>query len=102
MTVLDVNASTHETMNAIVKTGYTRFPVTRGKNMDIIGFMHAKDLFRLAEKGGSASLKKVLRPPCFVAANKTIDAQLRNFQARKLHQAVVLDSGGKVAGLITL
>lgn len=102
MTVLDVNASTHETMSAIVKTGYTRFPVTRGKNLDIIGFMHAKDLFRLAEKGGSASLKKVLRPHYFVAADKTIDAQLRSFQARKLHQAVVLDSEGKVAGLITL
>ena len=102
MTVLDVNASTHQIMNTIVKTGYTRFPVTRGKNLDIIGFMHAKDLFRLAEKGGSASLKKVLRPPYFVAADNTIDAQLRSFQARKLHQAVVLDSEGKVAGLITL
>ena len=102
MTVLDVNASTHQIMNTILKTGYTRFPVTRGKNLDIIGFMHAKDLFRLAEKGGSASLKKVLRPPYFVAADNTIDAQLRSFQARKLHQAVVLDSEGKVAGLITL
>ena len=102
MTVLDVNASTHETMNAIVKTGYTRFPVTRGKNLDIIGFMHAKDLFRLAEKGRSASLKKILRPPYFVADDKKIDAQLRSFQARKLHQAVVLDKEGKVAGLITL
>jgi len=102
MTVLDVNASTHETMNAIVKTGYTRFPVTRGKNLDIIGFMHAKDLFRLAEKGRSASLKKILRPPYFVADDKKIDAQLRSFQARKLHQAVVLDKEGKVGGLITL
>jgi putative hemolysin len=102
MTVLDVNASSHQIMNTIVKTGYTRFPVTRGKNLDIIGFMHAKDLFRLAEKGGSESLKKVLRPPYFVAADKTIDAQLRSFKAIKLHQAVVLDSEGKVAGLITL
>ena len=101
MTVLDVNASTYETMNAIVKTGYTRFPVKRGKNLDIIGFMHAKDLFQLAEKGGSAS-KKILRPPCFVADDKKVDAQLRSFQGRKLHQAVVLDKEGKVAGLITL
>jgi putative hemolysin len=102
ITVLDVNASTHQTINTIVKTGYTRFPVTRGKNLNIIGFMHAKDLFRLVEKGGSVSLKKILRPPYFVAADKTIDAQLRSFQDRKLHQAVVLDSEGKVAGLITL
>jgi len=37
-----------------------------------------------------------------VPADKTIDAQLRGFQARKLHQAVVQDEGGKVIGLITL
>jgi len=43
-----------------------------------------------------------VRPPYFVPADKKIDAQLRGFQARKLHQAVVLDKEGKVAGLITL
>ncbi len=102
MTVLDINASIQETIKTIVKTGYTRFPVTRGKNLDIIGFMHAKDLFRLTEKGGSPSLKKMLRPPYFVGNDKKIDAQLRSFQARKLHQAVVLDKEGEVVGLITL
>ena len=102
MTVLDVNASTHETTSAIVKTGYTRFPVKSGKNLDIIGFMHAKDLFQLTEKGRTASLKKILRPPYFVADDKKIDSQLRSFQGRKLHQAVVLDKEGQVAGLITL
>ncbi|NIU38768.1 CBS domain-containing protein [Candidatus Bathyarchaeota archaeon] len=35
-------------------------------------------------------------------ADKKIDAQLRSFQARKLHQAVVLNNDGKIAGLITL
>ena len=102
MTVLDVNASTHETMNAIIKTGYTRFPVKSGKEQDIIGFMHAKDLFHLTETGRTASLKKILRPPYFVADVKKIDTQLRSFQGRKLHQAVVLDKEGKVVGLITL
>jgi CBS domain containing-hemolysin-like protein len=37
-----------------------------------------------------------------VPADKTIDAQLRSFQNKRLHQAVVLDSEGKVTGLITL
>jgi len=34
--------------------------------------------------------------------NKKIDALLRSFKARKLHQAVVLDQQGSVSGLITL
>ena len=31
-----------------------------------------------------------------------IDAQLRSFKSRRLHQAVVLDEAGEVSGLITL
>jgi putative hemolysin len=102
MTVLDVNASVQETVKAIIKTGYTRFPVKEGDDLHIIGFIHAKDLFRSVDSGQSISLNRILRPPYFVPADKTIDAQLRSFQARKLHQAVVLDSKGEVAGLITL
>lgn len=104
MMVLDVDASWNERIEAIAKTGYTRFPVKEGESPDIIGFIHAKDLFKLLEKHESipASLGKVVRPPYFVAADKKIDAQLRSFQARKCHQAVVLDNRGKVVGLITL
>jgi magnesium and cobalt transporter len=102
MAVLDVSASTDETAQAVVKTGYTRFPVKEGKDLHIIGFIHAKDLFQLSDKGRPMSLRRVLRPPYFVSADETIDTQLRSFQARKLHQAVVLDSEGKVAGLVTL
>jgi len=50
----------------------------------------------------AGSLKKIIRPPYFVPADKRIDAQLRSFQTRKLHQAVVLDGTGRVAGLVTL
>lgn len=102
MTVLDVNASVEAIMKAIIKTGYTRFPVKEGDDFHIIGFVHAKDLFHVSDNGRPVSLQKVLRPAYFVPADKAIGAQLRSFQAKKLHQAVVLDSEGKVAGLITL
>ena len=35
-------------------------------------------------------------------SKKNIDALLRSFKARKLHQAVALDKEGNVSGLITL
>ena len=38
----------------------------------------------------------------FITGDKKIDAQLRSFKAKRLHQAIVLDKGGKVIGLITL
>jgi len=100
MAILDIDASEEEILKTIKKTGYTRFPVTRGK--DIVGSIHAKDLFKLIMKRKSIFLKKILRPPYFAQADKKIDVQLRSFQAKKIHQAVVVDNEGKVIGLITL
>jgi len=102
MTALDINASITELSKIIIKTGFSRFPVKKGHNLEIVGFVHGKDILRFMDEKMRVSLKKLMRPPYFVPADKKIDAQLRSFQARKLHQAVVLDKEGKVAGLITL
>ena len=102
MAVLGLNASLEELTKTILKTGYSRFPVKNENDLEIVGFVHGKDILRFSDEKKPVSLRKIMRPPYFVPADKKIDAQLRGFQARKLHQAVVLDKGGKVAGLITL
>jgi putative hemolysin len=102
MAVLDFNASVAELSRIILKTGYSRFPVKKGNDLEIVGFVHGKDILLFMDRDKSGSLNKIMRPPYFVPADKKIDAQLRSFQGRKLHQAVVLDKGGKVVGLITL
>jgi putative hemolysin len=102
MAILDRDASVEETAHLISKTGFSRFPIRKRGDSDIVGFIHAKDVFRLIEDKETGSLKRIMRPPYFVPADKKIDAQLRSFQARKLHQAVVLDGSGEVAGLVTL
>jgi len=102
MAVLDLDASLQELTDTILKTGYSRFPVKKGDDLEIVGFVHGKDVLRFMDRKKPGSLKKVMRPPYFVSVDKKIDAQLRSFQAKKLHQAVVLDNEGKVAGLITL
>jgi len=102
MAVLDLNASITELTKNIVKTGYSRFPVKKGDDLEIVGFVHGKDILRFLNRKKPRSLKKIMRPPYFVPADRKIDAQLRSFQEKKLHQAVVLDNDGKVAGLITL
>lgn len=102
MTVLPVNASLKQIRSIILKTGYSRFPVKKVKDADIIGFIHAKDLFAIKAEKQSRPLKKILRPAYFVPEDKAIDAQLLSFKARRLHQAVVLNKDGKVSGLVTL
>ncbi|UCB47873.1 MAG: DUF21 domain-containing protein [Deltaproteobacteria bacterium] len=102
MIIIDSEASAEEIYRIILDTGHSRFPISKGGDSEIIGFIHVKDLFHFVDQNKTGPIKQMMRPPYFVPADKTIDAQLRGFQKRKLHQAVVLDSGGKVTGLITL
>jgi putative hemolysin len=102
MTTLEVSTPVDDIIETIKRTGYTRLPVTDKETQEIIGFLHAKDLFKLPLGKKDVSIRKILRPAYFVPADRTIDAQLRDFKANRLHQAVVLDAEGKVTGLITL
>jgi putative hemolysin len=102
MTLLHIDAPMEEIVKMILKTGHTRFPVSTGKDSDIVGFIHVKDLFRLIRAKKPISIQRILRPSYLVPADKKIDVQLRSFKTKRLHQAIVLDSGGKVAGLVTL
>jgi putative hemolysin len=102
MVTLDDDTPIKQVLRTIRKTGFSRYPVSRGKSGEIIGFLHAKDLLGKSGTKRMGSLKKVIRPAYFIPDDKKIDVQLRAFKARKLHQAVVLDKEGEVAGLITL
>ena len=102
MAVLSINDPVEKIIAVIVKTGYSRFPVSHGKNGDIIGSIHAKDIFHLIDAHKPVSVKNILRPPYFISAGTAIDSQLRSFQALRLHQAVIRDSSGTTIGLITL
>ena len=102
MAVLQIDMPIEEVVKIVVKTGFSRFPVTRGKVSDIMGFIHAKDLFQIVLDKKFGGLRKILRPPSFAAADKKINIQLQSFQSNKLHQAIVLDAQGQIAGLVTL
>ena len=102
MVILNANSQVKEIFGVVLKTGHSRFPIKESLDEDVIGFIHTKDLFKLIEKRKSGSARKIMRPVYFVPEDKKIDSLLREFQSRKLHQAVVLDAKGKVTGLITL
>jgi len=102
MILLDAADSLEKVSRVISKTGYSRFPVRKGADQEIIGFIHAKDLFRLIDEKKADSLEEIIRPPQFVPADEKIDTQLQSFQANKIHQAVVKDAAGKITGLVTL
>jgi magnesium and cobalt transporter len=69
----------------------------------VVGILSTKDLLPY-HRGlpGGFELRRLLRPPYFVPQTKRADALLREFQAKKLRTAIVVDEYGGTAGLVTL
>jgi putative hemolysin len=102
MVVLNSDTSVEDTLRTIRKTGFSRYPVSRGDKNEIVGFLYAKDLLGKSGDRKIGAMKNVIRPGYFIPEDKKIDAQLKAFKSRKQHQAVVLNKEGEIAGLITL
>jgi len=47
-------------------------------------------------------LEKLLRKPFFIPESKRVDELLREFQAMRVHMAIVVDEYGGVAGIVTI
>ncbi|NOR65341.1 MAG: DUF21 domain-containing protein [Candidatus Scalindua sp.] len=80
------------------ETKETKFPIYEETPDNIIGIVHAKDIF-LHPK---VQLKDILKPVQFVPEPKSIEGLLRQFRREGSQLAIVVDEHGGTAGLITL
>ncbi len=106
MTMIDGSEDPKDIVSKVLKSGHTRIPVWKDQPDNIIGVLHAKNLFAALQKhNGDASkvdIEAILLPPWFVPDTRAIPDQLNAFLKRKSHFAIVVDEYGEVQGLITL
>ena len=76
------------------------YPVYKGNESEIIGFIHAKEIEEL--ENFRNDLTDFLIEPYYVPESTQLFAQLKNFQKNGTEVALVVDEYGEVAGLITL
>lgn len=111
--MVDADLPPQDILAQILQSPYTRLPLYRDEQENIVGMIHSKDLLRAMHKllGGGAEdaqglaafdVMKVSMPPYFVPETTTLDDQMRNFLKRKTHFALVVDEYGALQGLITL
>jgi CBS domain containing-hemolysin-like protein len=79
------------------QSGYSRLPVFRGTLDEIVGMVHAFDLFRL-EPGDPLPV----RPVAVTPGSRTCGDLLLDMQRERRHLAVVLDEFGGSLGIATL
>jgi putative hemolysin len=81
----------------------SRLPVYRGSIDNIVGILHAKDLFDLSDADEkSFELAKYLDPPFLVPEFKRAEELFREMRRRHTHMAIVVDEHGGTAGLVTI
>lgn len=103
MVCVEMSADLSTVFEELKKAGHSRIPVYEEKIDNILGLLYAKDLLvHLSKDENSFELKSILRKPYFVPEYKRIDELLREFQANRVHMAVVVDEYGGTAGLVTI
>ena len=103
MVCLDVETPPAEILPALRQHLHSRVPVYEGSIDVIVGLLYTKDLLPYLDGlPPDFELRAHLHPPYFVPESKRADMLLQEFQAKRLHMAIVVDEYGGTAGLVTL
>ncbi len=102
VTALDIKRGFHSIMPEVVESGFSRIPVYAGSFDDVRGILFVKDLLPHLGKPDTFRWQSLIRPPYVVPETKKISELLKEFQAKKIHMAIVVDEYGGTSGLVTL
>jgi CBS domain containing-hemolysin-like protein len=94
---LEENAALDDIRMVFAQSGYSRIPVFRGTLDDIIGMLHAFDLFKLRPRDPLP-----VRPVAVTPASRSCGDLLLDMQRERRHLAIVLDEFGGTLGIVTL
>jgi CBS domain containing-hemolysin-like protein len=90
-------------LDALHKTGHSRFPVTDGDIDHVIGVLHIQDLFILDGKQRSSTVEKAMEPRVFyIREDHTLEKALAAFLRTRHHLFVVVNEYRETVGLLSL
>ncbi|WP_339093937.1 hemolysin family protein [Deinococcus sp. VB142] len=85
----------------LANTPYSRFPVT-GEGDDVVGIVHLRSLYLVAETHPATLVSTVMRQPLIVAEVMSVPDLWRKLREAERHSAMVVNEYGSVAGMVTL
>ncbi|MFT5617463.1 MAG: putative hemolysin [Arenicella sp.] len=103
ITAFDISTDFHQLMDKVNKCGYSRIPIYNETIDKIEGIIYVKDLLAHIEQNEHFDWQKLIRRNIFmVPENKKIDDLFKDFQAKRVHIAIVADEYGGTSGLISM
>jgi putative hemolysin len=94
---IDESSALEDIRLVFAQSGYSRIPVIRGTLDDIVGMLHAFDLFKL-QPGDPLPV----RPVAVTPGSRACGDLLLDMQRERRHLAVVIDEFGGTLGIATL
>ncbi len=102
VTALDIEDDFARVKKVIIETGFSRIPVYRENIDHIEGVLYIKDVVPHIAVDDDFEWQKLIRRAHFIPEHKKIDDLLEEFQAGKVHIAIVVDEYGATRGLVSL
>lgn len=89
-------------IHQIEELHYSRLPVFNKSLDEIVGIINTKDIIPHLHEPENFQWQKLLRQPYFVPESKLIEDLLKDFQAKRIHFAIVVDEFGGTSGIVTM
>ena len=99
---IDRNLDPDALLDLLRESGFTRIPVYDGNLDNLVGILHAKDLFHVYARERVAILEDAIRPLVTIDPNLSVADALRSFRRGRRHLAVVRVKDGPMLGVCTL
>jgi cation diffusion facilitator family transporter len=100
---VEIETPLSEVADLIIETGHSRIPVYKENVDDLVGIVHARDVFdKIRKNQMDTPLAEVVREIDIYPENKPISDLLEDFKRNKIRVAAVADEHGGFAGLVTV
>lgn len=96
---LDASLTIAAAVSVAIEKAHSRYPVVRGSNDEVIGFIHVRDLLDAPDK---KTIFDLVRPITFLPGTKGVLPALSELRAQRQQIAIVLDEYGGTDGIVTL
>lgn len=99
---LDLTQPFEQSLEELVNSDHSRFPVCRGGMHEVLGVITAKRLLKQRITGETTNIGEYLQPAVYVPESLTGMKLLEQFRESGVQMVFVVDEYGEILGLITL
>jgi putative hemolysin len=99
---IEINLHIQQILDVILTTGFSRFPIYRGRMDNVEGIIHAKDIIPYLVDNKEVNIKSLLRKAFFVPESASLENVLLQMQETANHLVFVVDEFGNMEGIVTL